>query len=79
MDMLPASALLHGFGLPSLVIFFLLGSLILSVVLGVWIYRDAQSRGLSGPMWLIVLFVTNLIGLIIYLIVRNDYQQGMKE
>jgi putative membrane protein len=44
---------------------------IIAIVIGVWIYRDAESRGMGGTMWLIITLVLSIIGLIIYLIVRK--------
>jgi len=48
--------------------------LIISILLCVWVYRDAESRGMSGPLWLIIVILTGIIGLIIYLLVRKDKQ-----
>jgi len=44
---------------------------IISILLCVWVYRDAESRGMVGVLWLIVVIITGIIGLIIYLIVRK--------
>jgi len=38
----------------------------------IWIYRDAQRRGMNGALWALLVFFGNLIGLLIYLIVRSD-------
>jgi RNA polymerase subunit RPABC4/transcription elongation factor Spt4 len=38
----------------------------------IWVYRDAERRAMSGVLWALLVFVGNIIGLIIYLIVRND-------
>jgi hypothetical protein len=47
-----------------------------AVFLGLWAKEDAEERGMGSPvMWgLIVALVPNLIGLIIYLVVRSTYQ-----
>jgi putative membrane protein len=45
---------------------------IIAILLAIWVYRDAESRGMNGVMWLIILFIAGIIGLIIYLIVRKD-------
>lgn len=37
---------------------------------GYWIYHDANRRGMSGIAWLFVRLVFQVIGLIVYLIVR---------
>jgi ABC-type transport system involved in multi-copper enzyme maturation permease subunit len=44
---------------------------IISILLCIWVYRDAESRGMSGVLWLIVVIITGIIGLIIYLVVRK--------
>ncbi|MCM1159458.1 MAG: hypothetical protein NC300_12095 [Bacteroidales bacterium] len=45
----------------------------MSILLGIWTYRDAQSKGMNGVLWTAaVLLVPSCIGLIIYLIVRMD-------
>ena len=44
--------------------------LIIAVLIGIWVYRDAEKRGSSGILWLIIVFITGIIGLIIWLIVR---------
>ncbi len=43
------------------------------IVMGVWVYKDAERRGMNGLVWaLIVTFVPSLIGLIIYFVVREN-------
>ena len=44
--------------------------LIIGIVLAVWVYKDAQKRGSSGALWLIIVLLTGIIGLIIWLVVR---------
>ena len=44
---------------------------IISILLCIWVYRDAESRGMGGVLWLIVVIITGIIGLIIYLVVRK--------
>ena len=44
--------------------------IIIRVLILIWVYRDAEKRGASGVMWLIIVFLLGIIGLIIYLIVR---------
>ncbi len=46
--------------------------LIISILIAVWVYRDAKSRGMSGALWLIIVLLFGIIGLIIYLVVRHD-------
>jgi len=45
---------------------------IVAILLCIWVYRDAESRGMNGVMWLIVVLIAGIIGLIIYLIVRKE-------
>jgi hypothetical protein len=54
--------------------------LIVFIIIALWVYRDAESRGMSGVLWLLVVLVGGIIGLIVYLIVRKDhpgYSSGM--
>ena len=44
----------------------------IAILLCIWVYRDAESRGMSGVLWLIVVLITGILGLIIYLVVRKD-------
>lgn len=60
---------LSSFSLVSLALFFLWIAVI------VWVYRDAERRGMNGVLWALLVFIGNLIGLIIYLIVRQDNTQ----
>ena len=34
------------------------------------VYRDAEKRGSSGALWLIIVIFTGIIGLIIWLVIR---------
>jgi len=45
---------------------------IISILICIWVYRDAEGRGMSGILWLIIILITGIVGLIIYLIVRKD-------
>lgn len=45
--------------------------LIVGVLICVWVYRDANKRGMDGALWLIIVIFMHIIGLIIYLIVRK--------
>ena len=40
------------------------------ILIAIWVYRDAEKRGSSGALWLIVVIILGLIGIIIWLIVR---------
>ena len=52
--------------------FFAFALLILWIFVIVWVYRDAERRGMNGVLWALLVFIGNLIGLLIYLIVRTD-------
>ena len=48
--------------------------LIVPILIGVYVYRDANRRGMNALVWtLIALFAPSLIGFIIYLLVRSGY------
>ena len=50
-----------------------LAVLAMTIFLGVWTYRDAENRGMSGILWtLVVILVPSFVGLIVYLCVRYD-------
>lgn len=46
--------------------------LVLWIAVILWIYRDAESRGMNGLLWALLVFIGNLIALIVYLIVRSE-------
>jgi hypothetical protein len=45
--------------------------LIIGLLIAIWVYRDAQSRGMSGALWLLICWLLFPIGLIIYFVVRS--------
>jgi len=38
----------------------------------IWVYRDAEKRGMSGLLWALLVFIGSIVALIIYLIVRTE-------
>ncbi len=44
---------------------------VIGVIIAIWVYRDAESRGMNGVLWLIICILLGIIGLIIYLVVRE--------
>ena len=47
---------------------------LLPILVGIYVFRDAKSRGMNAAMWtLIAILVPSLIGFIIYLLVRGSY------
>jgi len=62
--------------------FVIIASLVVFILVAVWVYRDAEARGMSGGLWVVLLvvasfftFIGGLIVLIIYLIVRAEHPQ----
>lgn len=49
----------------------LIALFVLGILVCIWVYRDAERRGMNGAIWLIIVLLTNLVGLIIYLVVRT--------
>jgi hypothetical protein len=43
---------------------------IIFFAIAIWVYKDAEKRGKSGALWLIIVLLTGIIGLIIWLVVR---------
>jgi len=41
------------------------------IIMCVWVYGDAKKRGMDEAIWLIIVLFTGILGLIIYLIVRD--------
>jgi hypothetical protein len=48
-------------------LWFLIGILILY-----WVYRDAESQGMNGVLWAIIVLFFNIFGLVLYLLVRES-------
>ncbi len=61
--------------------FVIIASLVVFVLVAIWVYRDAESRGMSGALWLVLLilaslffaFIGGLVVLVVYLIVRSEH------
>jgi len=52
-------------------IFMLIAILVINIAILVWVARDAKARGIASPAaWLILIFFTGLLGLIIYVLSR---------
>jgi hypothetical protein len=52
---------------------FVAAALIFWLVVIIWVYRDAEKHGLSGPLWAVIVFFVHVVGLLIYLLVRSDH------
>ena len=62
----------HWFATWPIISFLSLAMLLLWIGVIVWVYRDAERRNMNGVLWALLVFFGNLIGLLIYLIVRSD-------
>lgn len=65
----------------ALMLVFFLGALALVVALyvliGVFVYKDAQRRGMNAVLWTVVaVLVPSFIGVIVYLLARNSMPEG---
>jgi len=48
----------------------------LSVLIAYYLHKDALRRGIkNSEVWLLIGLILNLLGLVIYLLVRNSYNQ----
>jgi hypothetical protein len=45
--------------------------LLFGLAFGVWVYRDAEARGMDGAVWLLILLVSGPLGLILYFVLRK--------
>lgn len=52
-------------------LFFIIAIFVINIAMLVWVARDAKARGMGNPIgWLIFVFFTSFIGLIIYFFSR---------
>lgn len=65
---------LFGYAFGFIIIFLLI--LLIGILIAVWVYRDAEARGENGALWLIIILVSNIIGLIVWLVVRPEKGEG---
>jgi len=47
--------------------------LVFWIVAMVWVYRDAESRRMSGAIWALVVFFGHFVGLVVYLLVCSGH------
>jgi hypothetical protein len=52
-----------------------LAVLALGIAILIWVYNDAEKRGLSGVLWAILVFFLHVLGFIIYLVVRSSHPE----
>lgn len=46
--------------------------LVLGIALCIWVYRDAEDRGMDAALWLVVVLFAGPLGLILYLLLRCE-------
>jgi uncharacterized membrane protein YozB (DUF420 family) len=46
--------------------------LAIQIALLIWVYKDAEKHGKQGALWLVIVLFSGCIGVVIYLIIRND-------
>ena len=49
----------------------MLAIFIVTVVAMLWVYRDAEARGKTGCLWLLIISATGPLGIIAYLVLRD--------
>jgi disulfide bond formation protein DsbB len=67
-----AGAVFLGVGMAFLIGIALFGILIVvaQILILVWVVKDARARGADGGIWLIVILLTDIVGLLVYLASR---------
>jgi len=45
---------------------------VIGILLCIWVYKDAERRGMNAVLWLIVVLIAGIVGFIIYLVVRKE-------
>ncbi len=65
----PEAAAFLGLGLAMCAIFAIIW-LVIFILIGIWVYKDAEKRGKSGVLWLILVILLGIIGIIIWLVIR---------
>ena len=63
-------------------VFMLIGgifALVIGVLIANYMHKDAIKRGINSEFWLVFGLIFSVFGLILYLIVRKNYNQGRKE
>lgn len=44
---------------------------VISILIAIWVYKDAKKRDMNAVVWLLIVLLTGCIGCIIYLVVRD--------
>ena len=72
-----------GFGfIENLVVLFALAIFVGVIAFEIWmiryVYQDASSRNMNASFWAVIVFILNFpLGLLIYIIVRHNFQQNV--
>lgn len=56
-----------------------LALLLLWVYVIVWVYRDAERKGMNGLLWSLLVLIGNIIGVIVYLLIRSETPARTRE
>ena len=54
-------------------------AVVVSILIANYMHKDAIRRGINAEFWLVIGLFLNVFGLILYLIVRNNYNQKRNE
>ncbi len=60
---------IYGLGVAACAIFAVVWFIIF-IAIAIWVYKDAEKRGSSGALWLIIVILLGILGIIIWLIIR---------
>jgi len=67
-----------------IIIIAIIAMAIVGILVLIWIYKDAEKRGQSGILWLLIVLVGGIVGLIVWLVIRppigghpNQQNQGL--
>ena len=63
-------------------VFMLIGgvaALVIGILIANYMHKDAIKRGINAEFWLVFGLFFSVFGLILYFIVRNNYNQERKE
>ena len=63
-------------------VFMLIGgivALVVGILIANYMHKDAIKRGINAEFWLVFGLFFSVFGLVLYLIVRNNYNQERKE
>jgi uncharacterized membrane protein YoaK (UPF0700 family) len=70
------------YSVPFAWVFMLIGgivALVVGILIANYMHKDAIKRGINAEFWLVFGLFFSVFGLILYLIVRNNYNQERKE